>query len=451
VQYPKSILSCAIGSILVLSAACSPDAEPAVEMSRAAAQAAFLPSAPPPPDPGDPVSPPPPAPRELAPAIIRGIFVNAYAAGSPERRAELLELTKTTEINAWVVDVKDDDGIRYRSEIPLAQELSEGKPIPLRNLAALVELLDEHGIYPIARVVVFKDTGLARARPDWAIRTPEGAVWHDRVRNGWVSPWSREVWEYTLQVAEEAARAGFREIQFDYVRFPEAYRSLPRQVHRAAPDGGSRTDAIAGFLAEARERLHPLGVTITADLFGLSMNEARDVGIGHQWERISTIVDHVHPMVYPSHYFPTHLRGVPRPNRMPYETVFTSVGMGVIRNERLRDAGAEPARLIPWLQAFTATWVDKDYPYGPEQLREQLRAVYELGLEDWILWNAGSRYGQVAAGLEPHLAPQARPFRSPAELVAAVDRFDRDGVAEIRSQLRRTPDSPALAGAAGTD
>lgn len=437
-----------LAAALLLASACSPAADAAADAPELAAGSAFVePGAAPAPQPPEPA--PPPAPRDRAPAIIRGIFVNAYAAGSPERREELLRLTAETEINAWVVDVKDDDGIRYTSGIPLAQELSEGKPIPLKDLRRTVELMEANGIYPIARVVVFKDTGLSRARPEWAIRTPAGTGWIDHAKNGWVSPWSREAWEYTIQVAEEAARAGFREIQFDYVRFPEAYRSLPRQVHREAPEGGTRADAIAGFLAAARERLHPLGVTVTADLFGLSMNEARDVGIGHQWERIGAIVDHVHPMVYPSHYFSTHLRGITRPNRMPYETVLASVGMGVVRNQRMEEAGVRPARLIPWLQAFNAPWVDRDYTYGPEQLRAQLRAVYELGLEDWILWHPGSRYGQVAEGLARETTARGGRFTPPEEMLRVVDRFEREGVAEVRQGLMTGTVAAAPAEAAG--
>jgi len=230
-------------------------------------------------------------------------------------------------------------------------------------------------------------------------------------------------------------RAGFREVQFDYVRFPEQYRSLPRQVHPAADSTGERTDAIAGFLAAARERLHPLGATVTADVFGLSMNESRDVGIGQQWERVSAATDAVLPMVYPSHYFPTHLAGIRRPNRMPYETVRASVGMGVLRAERMRQAGVEPARIVPWLQAFTATWNDRDFPYRAEQAQAQMRAVYELGLEDWILWHPGSNYAQVAGAFARETAPRAGPSTPPAETVRAVDRLDREGAADERATL----------------
>jgi hypothetical protein len=378
---------------------------------------------------------PPPRPRDLAPQLIRGIYVNAYAIGNPTRRAGLLALADSTEINAFVVDVKDEDGVRYRSEVAVAREAAHEASIPVRDLKAIADTLIAHGIHPIARVVVFKDPRLARLRPEWSIRTPDGGVWRDRQGIGWVSPWDRNVWEANIAVAEEAARAGFREIQFDYVRFPEAYRSLPRQVHPGAPEGADRTDAITAFLEAARERLHPLGATVTADLFGLSMNESRDVGIGHQWERISAVADAVLPMVYPSHYFPTHLAGISRPNRMPYETVLHSVGMGVIRSERMRAAGIDPARNVPWLQAFTATWNDRGYPYGAEQARAQIRAVYELGLEDWIFWHPGSDYRQIAGAFERTAEPRASAPAIPAALAATVDRFDREGVAELRERL----------------
>jgi hypothetical protein len=191
--------------------------------------------------------PPPPRPRDTMPPIIRGIFVHAYAIGSPERRARLLALADTTEINAFVVDVKDEDGVRYRSEIPLAMEATHAGSIPIRDLRGIADTLVARGIHPIARIVVFKDRRLSGVRPEWSIRTPEGGLWRDHQGVSWVSPWDPNVWDLNIAVAEEAARAGFREIQFDYVRFPEAYRSLPRQVHPHAD--GDRTAAIERFLA----------------------------------------------------------------------------------------------------------------------------------------------------------------------------------------------------------
>jgi len=381
-------------------------------------------------------------PRDAAPPIIRGIYVSSYAAGDPVKRARLLALTDSTEVNAWVVDVKDEDGVRFHSALPLAKEASHWGSIPLPGLRAIVDSMKAHDIYPIARIVVFKDRRLSRVRPEWSIRTPDGAMWRDHQGTTWVSPWDRHVWEYNLDVAREAAEAGFREIQFDYVRFPEAYKSLPTQVHPAA--AGDRGDAIAGFLSEATRRLRPLGVTVTADVFGLSMNESKDVGIGQQWEQLAPEIDGLLPMVYPSHYFPTHLAGVARPNRMPYETVYRAVGMGVIRNQRLTAAGVRPARIVPWLQAFTATWNDRSFKYGPAQAADQMRAVHELGLEDWIFWHPGSNYDQVAGAFARETAPLARPFTPPPALVQAVDRFDREGAAAMRDKGGLASPSAAL-------
>ncbi|CAN5674882.1 hypothetical protein BH23GEM5_BH23GEM5_17340 [soil metagenome] len=374
-----------------------------------------------------------PDPRQSAPEHIRGIYLTAYTAGSATRLPQLLELAARTELNTFVVDMKTEQGIHYRSEIPLGQQLARQGHVPIRDLKALADTLHAHGIHTIARIVVFKDPILSKAKPEWSIKRPDGSVWVDKAGNTWVSAWEPAVWEYNLQIAEEAARAGWKEIQFDYIRFPEPYKSLPPQIHPKAK--GSRTDAIQGFLAEAKRRIHPLGATVAADVFGLAMNESRDVGIGQQWEALSGTVDHILPMVYPSHYFPTHLRGVPRPNRMPYETVYTSVGMGVIRNQRIAEAGARPARIIPWLQAFSAPWVDKNFPYGPEQARAQIKAVHDLGLEDWIFWDPFVRYERMEAGFAPATASRGKPWQPSAEMVSIVDRFDREGAEAERERI----------------
>ena len=384
------------------------------------------------------------APRDRAPAQIRGLYVNASTAGSPARLRELLDLAGRTEINTFVVDVKTEEGAHYPSALPLAREMAGSGAGGGDWLSPLVDTLHAHGLYAMARVVVFKDLRLSKAKPEWSIRTPAGGIWIDKAGNTWVSPWDREVWEYNLSIAEEAARAGFDEVQFDYVRFPEPYRSLPDQVHPEA-EGADRSDAIAAFLNEAKRRLHPLGVVVAADVFGMSMNSADDVGIGQQWERISAVADHVLPMVYPSHYFPTHLPGVARPSRMPYETISVAVGMGVIRNDRLRAAGATPARIIPWLQAFDAPWVDADFPYGPEQARRQIEAVHDLGLEDWILWHPGSSYERYEPALQRRTGSRARLHEPPPSLVARMDRYEGWGMREARARAVGSggPEAPA--------
>ncbi|MEX2584275.1 MAG: putative glycoside hydrolase [Gemmatimonadota bacterium] len=372
-------------------------------------------------------------PRENAPRQIRGLYLNSSAA-SPARLGGYLEMASRTEINAFVVDLKTELGIHYRSDDALARELTRPEHVTIEDLEGFVEELHDNGIWTIARFVAFKDPVLVSARPAWAIRDPAGGVWVDREGNRWVSAWHPEVWEYNIRLAEEAARAGFDEIQFDYVRFPEQYQSLPTQIHGEAPEGSDKTAAIATFLDRARDRLHPLDVVVAADVFGMSMNGADDVGIGQQWERLATVADHLLPMVYPSHYFSTHLPDIARPNRMPRQTIETAVGMGVIRNSRIEAAGARPARIIPWLQAFDAPWVDADYSYGPDQVRAQIEGVYEVGLEDWILWHPGSRYSSIEAALEPELAPRARPYEPPAALVGRMDRYEGWGMRASRER-----------------
>ena len=371
--------------------------------------------------------------REKAPAQIRGIYLNAYGAGSRARLAKLLALADTTELNTFVVDVKDEKGIHYRSALALPTELALQGEQTLGNLRAFVDTLHAHGLHAIARIVVFKDPILSKAKPDWSIRTPDGELWLDKAGNTWVSAWDPAVWDYNIAIAEEAARAGFDEVQFDYVRFPEPYPSLPEQVHTHA--NGTRTQAIVAFLQRARARLHPLGAIVAADVFGLSPNDGRDINIGQQWEDVLASADHVLPMVYPSHYLPTHLKGVPTPNRMPYETVFTSVGIGMVRIKRLRALGVRTARVIPWLQAFSAPWVDREYEYGAEQADAQIRAVYDVGLEDWIFWHPGSRYEHLSAAFARELKPSAREFTAPDELVRQTDLVDRAGAAAARERV----------------
>lgn len=383
--------------------------------------------------------PPSPRGRRAAPDQIRGIYLTAYAAGSADRLAELLDLASETEINTFVIDVKTERGVHFHSQIPLAKELTRPGQVAIGDLPQLLRRLHGAGIHTVARIVTFKDPLLVEARPEWAIQKPVGGAWVDREGNRWVSPWDDRVWEYNLSIAEEAAVAGFNEIQFDYVRFPEAYSSLPAQVHPR--QAGDRTKAIATFLSAARERLAPHEVVVAADVFGMSMNDAADVGIGQQWERLSTVVDHILPMAYPSHYFSTHLPGIERPNRTPYETIATAVGMAVIRHERIRDAGGTPARIIPWLQAFDAPWVDRDFPYRAAQVRAQIEATYDLGLEDWILWDPAVRYERIAEAFEPATESRARVYEPPPSLVRRMDRYEGWGMAESRELALQAVDA----------
>jgi hypothetical protein len=425
----------ALAAALLLAAACGgPSTHDRARMARGSMVSSLLPAeAAAEPIRREPPSAEAPAPHR-APDHIRGIYVTAYAAALPRRMNELLALADTTEINTFVVDVKDESGVLYDSQVPAVRAVMPRWKKPFTTLKPVADMLRAHGIWSVARIVTFKDPVLSKARPDWSIRTSSGALWRDKVGNTWVSPWDERVWEYNLGIAEEAARAGFDEIQFDYVRFPEAYKSLPTQVFPHAPAGARKADAIAAFLQRASERIRPLGALVGADLFGLSMDDPGDVEIGQQWETLSVRTDHLYPMVYPSHFFPTHLPGVRHPNRMPGQTIATAVGMGVVRNDRLRSAGGTPARTIPWLQAFNAPWVDRNFLYGPQQAREQIDAVYGVGLEDWIFWNAGSRYDQIAGAFAREGKQNARKYTPPAPVLHQLARFEGWGMRAAREK-----------------
>jgi hypothetical protein len=371
--------------------------------------------------------------RDRAPAQLRGLYLNAYAAGGPRLR-HLLDIADKTEINAFVVDVKDERGLHYRSQLALPMQLTAPSELTIRDLKAFADTLHAHGLYVIGRVVLFKDPVLSKARPDWSVQQAGGALWRDKAGNTWVSPWDENVWAYNLEIAEEVAKAGFDAIQFDYVRFAEPYKSLPPQVHPKAR--GARTDAIAGFLNEAKRRLHPLGVAVTADVFGLSPNDPRDVNIGQQWETIASTADHILPMMYPSHYLPSHLPGVPRPDLMPYETLFKSAGMARLRNDRLTQAGVTPARVVPWLQAFSAPWLGRNHQeYGGTQVRQQKQGVYDVGFDDWVLWHPGSKYDHILSGLDAQTASHRKAqYTPPADILRTVDLFERQGIREAREK-----------------
>src|SRR5690606_15805479 len=176
------------------------------------------------------------------------------------------------------------------------------------------------GIYPIARIVVFKDPILAGWRPEWAIQNRDGSLWQDRQGTFWVDPYNREVWDYNIALAREAVLLGFSEIQWDYVRFPDVPARYLQHAIFPARAGRSRTDAIREFLQYSREELADLNVPITADVFGLTVSVRNDMGIGQEWERLIDATDVILPMVYPSH-FARGSYGIPNPNASPYETV----------------------------------------------------------------------------------------------------------------------------------
>lgn len=351
----------------------------------------------------------PAPPRDLGvlqpdrPAHVKAVYATGWIAGHSSRLADLLALVHSTELNSVVIEIKDDTGVvSYRSGVATA-ELIRASVAKIQDISGALDLLKKNGVYPIARLVVFKDPVFAAARPDLAVHDASGRVWHDKQGSTWTDPRQRQVWEYNLELAKEAAALGFREIQFDYVRFPDDARLS------AANDtdsmGRSRSDVIEQFLEYAWKELEPTGVVVTADVFGLVCSASTDMGIGQTLQSIAKHVDYIAPMVYPSHYRKGEY-GIANPNAQPRETVARSLKDGASR----LNASKSRARLIPWLQDFSL-----GYPYGPAEVRAQIDAALALGIQEFMLWSPRNVYTRAA--LRGHDAaddPPAKGLHPPA-------------------------------------
>ena len=331
--------------------------------------------------------------------IVRGLYVNRWASQSRKRMAQLIAMCDRTEANALVIDMKDEFGLNYLSANPAIQR-NAGASGTIRNLKALLDTLKAHHILAIARIVVFKDSVTARVNPQWTIRKQDGAIWRDHKGLAWVNPHHKELWQYNIGVAEELAKLGFGEIQFDYIRFPEPYKSLPAQQFPGA-DNTPKPQVIANFLKEAKARMNLLGVRVTADVFGLVTTIPGALEVAQQWETLASVTDVLLPMVYPSHY-PRGAFGAARPNAEPYLIVHAAIKRARERNLKLGITSRTSVR--PWIQAFS---LGKP-PYGAAEVKEQLRAVYDAGFEGWVLWSPGSRYEPFLAALGAETTPKAK-------------------------------------------
>jgi hypothetical protein len=249
----------------------------------------------------------PAPPLNRPPARMRAIYVNAWAFGG-KRFHELVRLADRTEVNTFVVDVKDDTGyLTYRSEVPTAIEIGANQQLRARDIRDRLRVMREHGIFPVARIVVAKDPLLAAKKPQWSVQHVDGGLWRDRLDFAWVDAFNDSIWIYAAELAEEAVRMGFAEVQYDYVRFPDEPESrLASALFPGRRPGETKRQGVTRNLRLLRERTRKLGVPFTIDVFGLTTSARTDMGIGQYWEDLVTTADVVLPMVYPSHY----MRGV---------------------------------------------------------------------------------------------------------------------------------------------
>lgn len=370
---------------------------------------------------------------------VKGIYVTVAMAGT-SNMDNLIALVDRTELNTMVIDVKNDEGrVVYDMDSAFVREIGAVKEY-VSDMPGLIRKCKEHGIYLIARIVAFKDPFLAENRQDLALTDKNGNIFRDKSGLAWVNPYKREVWDYLLEIARQAASVGFDEIQFDYIRFSTDAGMSKVDFGEEALEQ-DKEDVITEFTIYAAQELHDMGVPLSADVYGVIIDSKLDASIvGQNYYEMAKHLDYISPMVYPSHYGPGNL-GLAVPDAQPYETIFRSMktsrkvlaGMGR-EAENMQVSGndvsgnsisgnsisennasgksmdaADPKDLVPnqeiradvrpWLQDFTATWVKGHIRYGPEEIRAQIQAVYDAGYEEWILWNASNRYTE--GGLLP--------------------------------------------------
>jgi hypothetical protein len=291
----------------------------------------------------------------------------------------LLDLIGRTELNALVIDVKEQ-GVYVDTAVDFFQEA--GTVVPYYDVAAVLDALHAHDVYAIARQVVFKDTPLAEARPDLAVAdTATGGPWHDMNGVAWVNPFNEEIWAANIDLAVELVERGFDEIQFDYVRFPTdgdlGAMDFGREVTESV-----QIDTISSFLGEAATNVATAGAKVGADVFGFTLI-VDDIGIGQNVRRLAEVIDYICPMVYPSHFPDGSIAVAGQPNDFPYETIAISLGAGQEKVAGLR------GRLRPWLQDFSLPGMSE---YGATQVRAQIDAAEANGAAGWMVWNAASVY-----------------------------------------------------------
>lgn len=333
---------------------------------------------------------------------VKGIYVTANSAGG-ERMSRLVDLLNSTELNSMVIDIKDDYGnitLDLNSDNELVNEMTN----KLIDAEELMATLEENNIYPIARIVVFKDSHLAEAHPEWSFTQSNGAVWSNNRGESFVNPYMKEVWDYNIEVAVQAAKLGFKDIQFDYVRFPEGFEtradSLNYSTGHYATDGDNvinmeyRNRAVTEFVREAKERLMPYGVDLSVDIFGYAAVVRETPGIGQSFPGISKEVDVISSMIYPSHWGPGNL-GIAKPDLEPYNVVNNYMD---IELEIMEELGDEAPITRPWIQDFTASYLGAgNYKrYGASEVTAQVKALADNGVHEFLLWNAGNTYSQGA-------------------------------------------------------
>ena len=326
------------------------------------------------------------------PEVVKGLYVSAAAVGHQGLFGQLVGLAERTEINSFIIDLKDDRSyIAFETDNPNLKPY-QAKWLPLGNMRELTRELHDKGLYLIARLPVFQDQVFSVKNPEYAVKRGN-RLWSDYRGLYWLDAAAKPVWKYSVDIATEAAEAGFDEIQFDYIRFPSD-GNMSNASYPIWDKEKSRADVMNEFFTYLdRELRVNRRIPISVDLFGMTMwNHYYDLNIGQRLEYAARHFDFVSPMVYPSHY-PSGFEGLANPAEHPYRIIYDNMvrGEGFLASLRSEYPGEKISTVRPWLQDF-----DLGAYYGPDKVRAQIDASMEGGASGWILWNAANRYTEAA-------------------------------------------------------
>jgi len=331
------------------------------------------------------------SPRNYSSEAVKGLYISSWKIGDQNVLKHFIDLANRTEINTYVIDVKEDDGyVSYPSQVTQVKKLKTcvKKYDPIYTL----NQFHKNNIRVIGRIVCFKDPVLPMKRPDLALKDKNGQIWRDNDGTAWLNPYNKASWRYLVNIAKEAVKMGFDEIQFDYVRFTTSGNMSTVDYGKTKM---AKYEAINGFLAFARQQMpHTI---ISANVFGIICESPGDTeGIGQYLELIGKDVDYISPMFYPSHYACGQIVNnveFPKPDFDPYGIVYnaltkTKTRVAPIKNYR--------ANFRPYLQDFTANYLEPGnfQTYGHEQVRQQIKAVYDAGYQSWLFWNINNEYSE---------------------------------------------------------
>lgn len=316
------------------------------------------------------------------PKEVKAVYMTSWVASTPSLRKKLIEFIESNEINAVVLDIKDDTGrVSFLLDDPLVAKT--GSPVNrIKDIDALIEDLHKKNVYVIGRISVFQDPYLTSQYPAWAIhRKSDGAIWKDRKGLSFLDPTSHDVWEYIAALAKASYAKGFDEINFDYMRFPSdgiiSDIAYPNEV------GKTRADFLEDFFAFLGKEMKDSGIPSSIDLFGMVTTAQDDLGIGQVLSRALPHFDWIAPMVYPSHY-PTNFIGIKNPAAEPYRVVHYAMQSAVTRAQAL---GYGPEKFRTWIQDFNL-----GATYTASMVRDQIRASEELGITSWMVWDPANTY-----------------------------------------------------------